>query len=113
MGAPSVANQQQFANTITLIAQQLQTLLPAQVSRTRGVTVASRIAVAPEPRLNRVSISAPAFVMPVAEKLIAELDQKPTTGLQVFQVIPLQYADATQVAATVNDQLSGSGRSSP
>ncbi|MCK4341095.1 MAG: hypothetical protein KAY37_05150, partial [Phycisphaerae bacterium] len=78
------------------IAGQLRNLLIQQVGARRGRSVAQRINVGVDTRLNRITISAPKFAIDMAEALVAELDQPPTTETQL-RTIGLENADANAV----------------
>ena len=78
------------------VANQVRQILTTQVSRTRGRAVLDRISVLPETRLNQIVLNVPQFVMPMAESLIAKLDQPPIADTQL-RTITLESADANAV----------------
>ncbi|MEM7621896.1 MAG: secretin N-terminal domain-containing protein, partial [Planctomycetota bacterium] len=69
----------------------------------RGGEAAVRIQVEPEPRLNALLVSAPEPVLELAEEVIAELDVDPASrgAGRIVQVLTLENADATELAANV------------
>ncbi|MEW6198648.1 MAG: secretin N-terminal domain-containing protein, partial [Planctomycetota bacterium] len=86
------------------IAAQITNLLNVRLSRTRGQGVAQRVNVTVDQRLNRLVLNAPKFVIPMAEALVAELDQVATTEGNI-RTIALENADAGSVVAVLNDVL--------
>ncbi|HUU94126.1 MAG TPA: secretin N-terminal domain-containing protein, partial [Phycisphaerae bacterium] len=86
------------------IAGQVSNLLSQQLTRTRGADVARRVSITVDSRLNRLVINAPKFVIPMAESLIAELDQVMTAEGQIH-TIPLENADAGTVVGILNNVL--------
>lgn len=86
------------------IAAQVGNLLNVRLVRTRGQGVAQRVNVTVDPRLNRIVLNAPKFVIPMAEALVAELDQVATTEGNI-RTIALENADAGTVVGILNDVL--------
>jgi type II secretion system protein D len=78
------------------IANQLRSILDVRISARYGRDVANRVTITPDARLNKIFINAPKTAMEMAEALITELDQKPTTESQL-QTIALANADANTV----------------
>ncbi len=85
------------------VAEQLKTLLTVKVSL-RGREAANRINISVDPRLNRVVLNAPKFVIPMAENLVAEFDQV-ASGTGTFTTIPLKNADVTVVVNAIKELL--------
>ncbi|GJQ30308.1 MAG: hypothetical protein HBSAPP03_21920 [Phycisphaerae bacterium] len=69
----------------------------------RGVTEPARVKVVAEARLNALVVSGPRAVIDMAEQVAAELDMDPGAGgpTRAVRVIPLQNADASQLAASL------------
>ncbi|MFH1747565.1 MAG: secretin N-terminal domain-containing protein [Planctomycetota bacterium] len=78
------------------IADQVRQIMNVRIAGTRGREVAGRVNIQVDTRLNRVIVNAPQFAIEMAEALIAELDQEPTTETQL-QTISLENADANAV----------------
>lgn len=97
-------------------AERLQSLLERllttrlreiQDSEGRPVTdVKSLLEVAADAGSNTLIISAPAAIQEVAEQLIQSLDtEAAASGRAVIRVVPLSYAEAGQVAQTLNQAM--------
>ncbi|MGD8453043.1 MAG: secretin N-terminal domain-containing protein [Phycisphaerae bacterium] len=99
-----LALEQEFVKIVNAdaahVGNQLRQILVAQSARTR--TVADRISITVEPRLNEVVLNVPKFVMPMAKALIAQLDQPPVAGSRL-RTISLVKADANAVAGVLNN----------
>jgi type II secretion system protein D len=78
------------------VANQLRSILTTRVAGKQGREVASRISILVDTRLNRVILNAPKFAIDMAEALITELDQEPTTESQL-RTVALVNADANTV----------------
>lgn len=88
----------------------------AQVLSRGGGNEPARVKVVAEVRLNALVVSGPRAVIDMAEQIAAELDVDPGAGgpQRVVRVIPLQNADATQLAASLNDVFKdGAGQEPP
>ena len=83
------------------IANQVSSILNVRVARQRGSSVAQQVTLSPDARLNKIIINAPQFAIEMAEALIAELDQKPTTEGQL-RTIELVNADANTMLGILN-----------
>lgn len=79
-----------------------ETLLRAQKAGVRVPTVT----VEPDARTNRLLISAPSVLMPLAERLIGTLDQPRQSGSIEVQVFRLEKGKADSVAAALQQALS-------
>ena len=84
------------------VAGQLRSILDVQVGRTRGRGVADRINITVDTRRNEIVINAPKLVIPMAEELIAHLDQ-PAPGQAQLRTIALENADANTVNGVLRD----------
>ncbi|MCC6969901.1 MAG: hypothetical protein IT434_06725 [Phycisphaerales bacterium] len=97
-------------------AERLQTLLERllttrlrEIQDSEGRPVAdvkSLLEVAADAGSNTLIISAPAAIQEVAEQLIQSLDSEAAaSGRSVIRVVPLSYAEAGQVAQTLNQAM--------
>ncbi len=87
------------------IADQLRKQLQIQIRAERGRAVADRINIGVDPRLNRIILNAPKFVLPRAQALVEELDQAPTVEGDRIRTIPLLNADANVVSGVLRTVL--------
>lgn len=83
------------------VAEQLKTLMAVKAGP-RGT--ANRINITTDPRLNRVVVNVPKYMIPMAESLVAEFD-KVATGTGTFTTIPLKNADAAGVVTAIKELL--------
>lgn len=89
---------------VTYVADQVRAILSVRVAGMRGRQVVERIQIQPDTRQNQMVVTAPAFVIPMAEELVAQLDQVGTTPDRM-KLIALENADATAVAGILQNLL--------
>jgi len=82
----------------------LKTILPSQSPRRRGAPSGPDVRIAAQDKANAVVIQAPPDVIALAEQIIKEFD-RPETGATVIQIVTLTKAEATTLAASVNQAL--------
>jgi type II secretory pathway component GspD/PulD (secretin) len=89
---------------VAYVADQIRAILSVRVAGTRGRQVVERIQIQPDTRQNQMVVTAPAFVIPMAEELVAQLD-KVDTPRDRIKLIALENADATAVAGILQNLL--------
>ena len=98
---------QQMLGDRTRWPQQLRAIAQA------GIVVAQP-SVTPDASMNRLLISAPAELMPVAEQIIAELDRAADSGQSLdVRIFNLKQAKAADVAAAVSAALAARAQQNP
>ena len=84
------------------VAGQVRQIMQAQIMGRHGREMWSRVNIQVDTRLNRVILNAPQFAIEMAEALVAQLDQEPTTESQL-RTIALENADANTVLGVLNN----------
>ncbi|MFO0833982.1 MAG: secretin N-terminal domain-containing protein [Phycisphaerales bacterium] len=97
------------AERLQSLLERLLTTRLREIQDTEGRPVAdvkSLLEVAADAGSNTLIISAPAAIQEVAEQLIQSLDSEAAaSGRSVIRVVPLSYAEAGQVAQTLNQAM--------
>ncbi|MCC6659275.1 MAG: hypothetical protein IT437_00140 [Phycisphaerales bacterium] len=89
-----------------MLQKVLTTRLREQQAGLPEAEARSLLDVAAEPATNTLLISAPESLMPVVEELIRTLDtESAEIGRAVIRVVPLNFAEAPQVAQALNSSL--------
>lgn len=92
------------------VSANVEQMLKAKVTEREGMVRKNAVqtAVVAEPRSNRLIVFAPREYHELAGNLIKLIDAEPETG-EIVRIVPLELADATSVANSLNQVLQGGG----
>ncbi len=92
------------------VSANVEQMLKAKVTEREGMVRKNAVqtAVVAEPRSNRLIVFAPREYHDLAGNLIKLIDAEPETG-EIVRIVPLELADASSVANSLNQVLQGGG----
>ncbi|MHC4989962.1 MAG: secretin N-terminal domain-containing protein, partial [Planctomycetota bacterium] len=102
-----------IAQTLTPLLRDQSRWPPALRAAARAGVPVAQPSVTADPEANRLLVSAPAILMPMASELIIRLDRSRAVGAVEVRIFNLRQAEATQAADAVRDALAARRRAQP